>query len=281
MRDEIQILLPKDSRDMFSEEIRIIILNLQMSAHAQRIDLKVYNSDSTELCQVDLQGERVLLVTANRNFFALYTNKQQLHIFSSTTVELVKKGIVLEGVCMIESNQDLNQIVVLTLRGNVIVYKVLNPDFPSIDSVRVEYQTSIQHILRNAQAQKSKQMGMEMNKGHEKAQKDVCSQLIHVQSLQLHSDGKIDIFLSNNERFQHDLDLKQWKQMPQIMRDGVHKKSDHNPNDVQVEPPLLQFEGSVNKDAVNQQMASQNKKGNKENLSSLIALLHQNDLKDI
>lgn len=88
-----------------------------MSAHAQRIDLKVYSAESAELCQLDLQGERVLLMTANRNFFALYTNKQQLHIFSSTTVELVKKGIVLEGACMIESNQDLNQIVLLTLRG--------------------------------------------------------------------------------------------------------------------------------------------------------------------
>lgn len=78
-------------------------------------------------------------MTANRNFFALYTNKQQLHIFSSTTVELVKKGIVLEGACMIESNQDINEIVLLTLRGQIYVYKVQNPDFLSSDSVCLLY----------------------------------------------------------------------------------------------------------------------------------------------
>jgi len=43
---------------------------------------------------MDLQGERSILLTANKNFFALYTNKQQLHVFSSTTTELIKKGIV-------------------------------------------------------------------------------------------------------------------------------------------------------------------------------------------
>lgn len=40
---------------------------------------------------------------------------------------------------MIESNQKLNQIVLLTLKGLLLVYKVINPDYPSIDSVRLEY----------------------------------------------------------------------------------------------------------------------------------------------
>lgn len=61
---------------MFSEEIRVIIQNIKMSQHSQKIELKVYNSESAELSHLDLQGERVLLMTANRNFFALYTNKQ-------------------------------------------------------------------------------------------------------------------------------------------------------------------------------------------------------------
>jgi hypothetical protein len=76
MRDEIQLVLPQDNKDMFSEEIRVIIQNLQLSQHSQKIELKVYNSESAELSHLDLQGERVLLMTANRNFFALYTNKQ-------------------------------------------------------------------------------------------------------------------------------------------------------------------------------------------------------------
>lgn len=84
--------------------------------------MKVYNSTSLELSTLELQGERVLLVTANRNFFSIYTNKQQMHTFSSTTMELIKKGIVIEGVCMIECNQLQNQIAVLTLKGTIFVY---------------------------------------------------------------------------------------------------------------------------------------------------------------
>lgn len=88
-------------------------------------------------------GEKALLVKANRNFFAIYTNKQLLHIFSSSTTELIKRGILIEGGCMIESNQKLNKIALLTLKGQIYIYKVTNPDFPSIDSVQLEMRTCI------------------------------------------------------------------------------------------------------------------------------------------
>jgi hypothetical protein len=61
-----------------------------------------------ELNQLELQGERVLLITGNKNFFGIYTNKQLLHIFSSTTTELIKRGILVEGACMIDQNEYLN-----------------------------------------------------------------------------------------------------------------------------------------------------------------------------
>lgn len=69
-----------------------------------------------------MNGEKVLLITANRNFFAFYTNKQLLHVFSSSTTELIKRGILLEGVCMIESNQSINRIILLTIKGMIYVY---------------------------------------------------------------------------------------------------------------------------------------------------------------
>lgn len=62
MRDDIQIILPRDERDMFSEELRIIIQNLQISAYQQKIELKIYNSDSTLLSSEEMVGEKALLV---------------------------------------------------------------------------------------------------------------------------------------------------------------------------------------------------------------------------
>ena len=149
MRDEIQIVLAATPSDMFSEEIRVILQNIQVSQFNQRIEMKVYNSDSQELSSMELAGERVLLVGANRSFFVLYTNKQQMHVFSSTSTELIKRGIVVEGVCMLHTIEATKQIVVLTLKGNILVYKVLT-DFPTIDSVRLEHQTNILPLLRQA-----------------------------------------------------------------------------------------------------------------------------------
>lgn len=87
-------------------------------------------------------------MAANHNFFAIYTNKQQLHIFSSTTTELIKRGIVIQGVCMITQCQSQNLIGVLTMKGGVQVYKVVNPEYPSIDSVQLLFETSISSILK-------------------------------------------------------------------------------------------------------------------------------------
>jgi hypothetical protein len=172
----------------------------------------------------------------------------------------------------------------LTLRGKIYIYRVLNPDYPNIDSVRLEYETSIQHILRNCQLLRAKVLGEDnMNKALDKSAKDACSQLVHVQSLKLNDSGKIEIYLSNQEKYQYDHQyLKQWKQMPLLAGDQSLKQQDNqNPNDAFVEPALLHFEGSINNDAVNQQMGASNKQNQKENLSSLIELLNQNSITEV
>jgi hypothetical protein len=136
MRDEIQIILPKNEKDMFSEELKVNIQNIQVSNHQQRIEIKVMSEDLMELSKLEMNGERVLLITANRNFFALYTNRQNLHLFSSSTTELIKRGILLEGVCMITSNATNNRIAMVTLKGLLHVYQVVNPDIQSMDCVK-------------------------------------------------------------------------------------------------------------------------------------------------
>jgi hypothetical protein len=75
-----------------------------------------------------MNGERVLLMSANKNYFALYTNKQLLHVFSSSTTEVIKRGILIEGVCMMDSNHHNDTIALLTLKGTVIVYQVKSPE---------------------------------------------------------------------------------------------------------------------------------------------------------
>lgn len=70
--------------------------------------------------------------------------------------------------------------------------------------------------------------------------------------------------------------------MPLLAGDSALKNQENpNQNDAFVEPALLQFEGSINHDAVNQQMAATHKQNQKENLSSLIELLNQNSINEV
>ena len=98
-------------------------------------------------------GEKAVLVKANKNFFAIYTNKQLLHLFSSSTTQLIRRGILVEGVCMIQANQNLNKLALLTIKGQIYIYKISNPDCPSGDSVKLVMRTDIQDILQQAQTQ--------------------------------------------------------------------------------------------------------------------------------
>ena len=43
-----------------------------------------------------------------------------------------------------------------------------------------------------------------MSKVLDKSAKDACSQLVHVQSLKLNDTGKIEVYLSNQEKYQYD-----------------------------------------------------------------------------
>lgn len=95
-----------------------------MNNHQQKINWTVYSEEGQELSNMELPGERVLLVSGNRNFLAIYTNKQLLHIFSSSSTDLIKRGILIEGVCMMAQNQKLNKLAFLTFKGKIVIYSI-------------------------------------------------------------------------------------------------------------------------------------------------------------
>ena len=45
----------------------------------------------------------------------------------------------MEGVCMLDSNNESEYLVAVTLKGSITVYKVKNPDQPSIETCVLEW----------------------------------------------------------------------------------------------------------------------------------------------
>lgn len=109
LRDQLTITLhPRQRLSFVDEELKILVQSIQTgtSANAQKIALKALSSGGDELSFTELPGERLTLVTGNERFFVLYTNRQQVHVFSSTTFELIQRGLLIEGGCMLAENVD-------------------------------------------------------------------------------------------------------------------------------------------------------------------------------
>ena len=91
---------------------------------------------------------------------------------------------------MVSSNSSNNRIALLTLKGVVHLYEIVNPDIQSIDGVKPLYKSDLQNVLKNQQS--------EMILGGE------TESVISVTQLRLHDNSNIEVYLSNNERFEYD-----------------------------------------------------------------------------
>jgi hypothetical protein len=87
---------------LFGEELRLLIQNHFVNQNNQKLVIKVLDKMANSLAEIELVGERLALICANKLFFAIYSNKQLLHVFSTNTIEIVKRGLLIEGACLIE-----------------------------------------------------------------------------------------------------------------------------------------------------------------------------------
>jgi hypothetical protein len=54
----------------------------------------------------------------------------------------------MEGLCIIDSNEECDLLAGVTLKGMVYVYRVRNPDHPSIETCTLEWNASIAEVLK-------------------------------------------------------------------------------------------------------------------------------------
>ena len=136
----------------------------------------------------------------------MYTNRQLLHVFSSTTTEVIKRGVLLEGVCMIDSNQNNDLMALLTLKGVIHVLQIQSVDGGG-EPVKPYYKAEIQSLLKS---QQTKMLLANQTSDEPK--------VISVQHLRILDSGDIDLILSNKSRFQYDSKtLHQWVMKPKFL----------------------------------------------------------------
>lgn len=124
-KEEIVINLP--SRDVFSEELRVFISNIDVPVGSfphrlgkRQAELRVYSgSENIELNKQVIQDEFIILTSFCPAFFAVCTSapRSQIYLFNSRSTLMIKNGLLIEGVCFLDTNQDCMSFAVLTLKG--------------------------------------------------------------------------------------------------------------------------------------------------------------------
>lgn len=120
-------------------------------------NIKVYNSQSLEIASSFLYGN-VIQVTANSLFYALYTTKSQLSIYSSRSTQVIKDRLQLDNVCMLASTDGKvsdssmaeqaaeGMLCTISQKGSVSLFKV--KDEQSLQSCMLMWQTSLVEPLK-------------------------------------------------------------------------------------------------------------------------------------
>ena len=111
-------------------------------------------SENFEVERSLMDGEFIVMSSMCGAFYILYTSSGKLSIFNSRTTSPIKQGMLIDGGCFIDSNEENMTFAVLTLKGILSLYRVkIVAEFASsfqqsLDACTLNYQCSLVDILR-------------------------------------------------------------------------------------------------------------------------------------
>ena len=76
----------------------------------------------------------------------MLTTENKLNIYSTKSTQLIKGGLILDGVCMLASNGECSMLCTLTLKGVVSLFKV--KDIQSLESCVQTWTSSLGDVLK-------------------------------------------------------------------------------------------------------------------------------------
>jgi hypothetical protein len=85
-------------------------------------EIRVFaGSENLEVNKQVLTDEFIILTAVCGAFYVAYTTapKQQVYVFNGRTSMMVKNGLVIEGGCFLDANEDCMCFAVLTLKGSL------------------------------------------------------------------------------------------------------------------------------------------------------------------
>ena len=174
-------------------------------------EIRMYSgSENFEVERSLMDGEFIVMSSMCGAFYILYTSSGKLSIFNSRTTRPIRQGMLIDGVCFIDSNEENMTFAVLNLKGVLSLYTVkIAAEFgssfqQSLEACTLNYQCSLVDILR----QRNSQSSLFSANGDSL---DLAPK-VSVKSLKLLPDTSVLLFLSDNTVFEYDPRMRLWRQ---------------------------------------------------------------------
>lgn len=131
------------------------------------------------------------------------TTDNKLNIYSTRSTQLIKAGLILDGICMMASNGECSLLCTLSMKSVVQLFKV--KDVQALDSCVLVWSISIADILKL----KSSLLAAKPKSSLDR----VTDTKVYVDNIIVANEGTVIVFLTDKSRFEYDEKARTWREL--------------------------------------------------------------------
>ena len=141
--------------------------------------------------------------TANSVFYAVITTENKLNVYSTRSTQLIKAGLILDGICLLTSNGLCSMLCTVSLKCIVQLFRV--KDVQSLDSCVLIWSFSIGDILKFKSSLEAQKKSISMS--------EKSGDKVYVDSVMIANDGTVVVFLTDKSRYEYDDKARTWREI--------------------------------------------------------------------
>jgi len=131
------------------------------------------------------------------------TTENKLNIYSTRSTQLIKAGLILDGICVLASNGACGHMCTISMKSVVSLFRV--KDVQSLESCVLIWTASLAETLKLKSALQAQRKQTSM--GEKVADK------VYVDTAVVANDGTVIVFLSDKSRFEYDEKARTWREI--------------------------------------------------------------------
>lgn len=133
----------------------------------------------------------------------MITTENKLNIYSTRSTQLIKAGLILDGICVLASNGACGHMCTISMKSVVSLFRV--KDVQSLESCVLIWTASLAETLKLKSALQAQRKQTSMS--------EKVADKVYVDTAVVANDGTVIVFLSDKSRFEYDEKARTWREI--------------------------------------------------------------------